>query len=118
MASARSMPKKAWVTSLVFAVRSISAKASGGTTAWLIDLANGRLTIGDINASSIKAGTLDCDNVTVKNLKATSISGPNTYPVSGTFTCYRYVENAGLTIEESCSITVTNGIITEWTGYT
>ena len=87
-------------------------RISGGT----IDGTNVNVT--NLNASNIKSGTLDCSNLTVKNLNAESISGPGSTPVSGSFTCYRYVEQGGLTIEESCEIEITNGIITKWTGYT
>lgn len=37
---------------------SISKTSTGGTTPWVIDLANGTLTLGDINAANIKAGTI------------------------------------------------------------
>ena len=125
----------------------ISKTATGGSTAWTIDLTNGTLTIGDINAGSIKAGTmsadrisggtingnnvnvtnlsasniksgtLDCTNLTVTNLKAESISGVGTNPITGTFTTYRYVEQSGLEIEESATMTIQNGIIIGLTGY-
>lgn len=48
----------------------ISATSTGGTTPWSINLANGgTLTIGDINANNIKAGTIqDATGVTTWNL--------------------------------------------------
>lgn len=111
------------------AVSKLTGRISGGVgNSWVLDLDNGTLTIGNISANNITTGTLSADrisggtingnNVNVINLKAKSISGPDTNPVSGTFTAYRYVEQGGLEIEESCSIEITNGIITKWTGYT
>lgn len=111
------------------AVSKLTGRISGGVgNSWVLDLDNGTLTIGNISANKITTGTLSADrisggtingnNVSVINLKAESISGPDTDPVSGTFTAYRYVEQDGLEIEESCSIEITNGIITKWTGYT
>ena len=73
---------------------------------------------GEVSASSIVSGTLDCGNLNVVNLNATSISGPDTDPVSGTFTTYRYVDQGGLEIEESATMTIENGIIIGITGYT
>lgn len=47
----------------------ISKTSTGGTTAWVIDLDNGSLTLGDINANNIKAGTIqDATGVTTWNL--------------------------------------------------
>ena len=90
---------------------SISATATGGTTAWSIDLTNGTLTIGDINANSIKAGTMSADRIsggtltlggnnntsgilTVKNASGTTIGTWN---------------NSGISIN-SGSINLNNGV--------
>ena len=57
---------------------SISKTSTGGTTAWVIDLNNGSLTLGDINASNIKAGTIqDATGVTSWSLASGMLQ--NTY---------------------------------------
>ena len=70
-----------------------------------------------MSAGCITSGTLDCTNLTVTNLKAESISGPNTQPVTNTFETYHYYEQNGLLVEEKATMTITNGIITAITGY-
>lgn len=62
----------------------ISATSTGGTTPWSINLANGTLTLGDINADNIKAGTIsDATGVTTWNLANGILQNTYHYSVSG-----------------------------------
>lgn len=111
------------------AVGKLTGSITGGlNNTWSINLTNGTMTIGNISADNITTGslsanritggTLDCSDITVKNLAAESISGTNTSPVTGTLTAYRYIEQGGLEIEQSATMTIKNGIIIGLTGYT
>lgn len=63
---------------------SISKTSTGGTTAWVIDLDNGSLTLGDINADNIKAGTIqDATGVTTWNLTNGILQNTYHYNESG-----------------------------------
>lgn len=90
--------------------------AATGTFAGNLAAAGGTFT-GTLSASCINGGTLNCNNMTVTNLKAESISGVGSSPFSGQFSAYRYYEQGGLEIEEESTLTFTNGILTNWTGY-
>lgn len=63
---------------------SISKTSTGGSTPWVINLDNGSLTLGDINADNIKAGTIsDATGATTWNLTTGILQNTYHYNVSG-----------------------------------
>lgn len=90
--------------------------ATKGTFSGALNAATGTFA-GTLKADSIVGGTLNCANMTVTNLQAESISGIGSTPFSGQFSAYRYYEQDGMEIEEESTLTFTNGILTNWTGY-